>query len=114
MHSLSGRWNLNPLLVLILLSCQPKKGNSPTETEAKSVLRLVLDTFNILNVHKLSMTSTYCLENYEYKNKLLQHYSLFKSLNPVYQPYTKPDPGEAFMKKIREQLKAKYALELES
>ena len=47
----------------------------------------------------------------EYNDKALPHYALFKSLNPKYQPYDKPDPGPWFMAKLRQRLKSQYGLE---
>lgn len=47
----------------------------------------------------------------EYNNDSLPHYKLFKSLDPKYQPYDKPDPGAKFMTDLRQQLFDRYSLE---
>mgnify|MGYP001266620236 CR=1 FL=1 len=53
----------------------------------------------------------YLIGHDEYNQTDLPHYQLFKSLDPDYQPYDKPDPGPAFMKDLRQLLKSQYELE---
>jgi N-acetyl-anhydromuramyl-L-alanine amidase AmpD len=51
-------------------------------------------------------TIQYMIGHHEYNNKDLPHYKLFRSLNPAYKPYGKIDPGDWFMKKLRNRLAA--------
>ncbi len=49
-------------------------------------------------------TIEYVIGHHEYNNKKLPHYKYFRSLNPAYKPYGKIDPGDWFMKKLRNRL----------
>lgn len=53
----------------------------------------------------------YLIGHDEYNNDTLAHYRLFKSLDPTYLPYDKPDPGVKFMADLRQLLKSEYELE---
>lgn len=53
----------------------------------------------------------YVIGHDEYNRRDLPHFQLFKSLNPDYQPYDKPDPGPVFMSELRQLLKTEYDLE---
>ena len=46
----------------------------------------------------------YVIAHYEYKDKTLPHYSLYKELNTTYINPGKRDPGTNFMKELRERL----------
>jgi N-acetylmuramoyl-L-alanine amidase len=48
----------------------------------------------------------YMIGHHEYNNKDLPHYKYFRSLNSAYKPYGKIDPGDWFMKKLRNRLAA--------
>ncbi|HZY81541.1 MAG TPA: peptidoglycan recognition family protein [Cyclobacteriaceae bacterium] len=51
-------------------------------------------------------TIKYMIGHHEYNNKKLPHYKYFRSLNPAYKPYGKIDPGDAYMRKLRNRLAA--------
>jgi len=51
-------------------------------------------------------TIRYLIGHHEYNDKKLPHYKYFKSLNPAYKPYGKIDPGDAYMRKLRNRLAA--------
>lgn len=55
----------------------------------------------------------YLIGHYEYNDKSLPHYKLFKSLDDNYQPYEKPDPGAGFMYTLRQKLLTNYELEFQ-
>lgn len=68
---------------------------------------------NVKLIHYLSAkydSLDYLIGHSEYIDTTLDHYALFKSLDPTYLPYEKPDPGKTFMDKIRNRLKEEYEL----
>jgi len=55
----------------------------------------------------------YLIGHHEYDREDLPHYRLIKADNPAYQPYPKHDPGEKFMKQLRDMLTKEKNVELQ-
>ena len=53
----------------------------------------------------------YVVGHHEYNDTALPHFKLFLAVNEAYLPHDKPDPGEAFMKQLREKLKTEHGLD---
>lgn len=56
-------------------------------------------------------TIEYLFGHDESYDRSLEHFEMFKSLNPQYKPYPKPDPGPEFMIELRQRLYTEYELE---
>ena len=54
----------------------------------------------------------YLIGHHEYMRKDLPHFALFREKDPAYTPTVKVDPGDAFMKRLRETLLSRYSLTL--
>ncbi len=57
-------------------------------------------------------TIQYLIGHHEYMKKDLPHFTLFREKDPAYAPTVKVDPGDAFMKRLRDTLLARYSLSL--
>lgn len=62
-------------------------------------------------LHSKYPSIEFLIGHHEYNNMNYPHFSLYKSLDKTYKPYKKPDPGDAFMKRLREQLLKSYGLQ---
>jgi beta-N-acetylhexosaminidase len=54
----------------------------------------------------------YPIGHHEYMRKDLPHFALFREKDPSYAPTVKVDPGDAFMKRLRDLLASRYSLSL--
>jgi N-acetyl-anhydromuramyl-L-alanine amidase AmpD len=75
-----------------------------TEAELESTAHLVAW---ILSRHP---SITYVIGHHEYMKKELPHFTLYREADASYKPTVKIDPGDAFMKKLREKLSGKFGL----
>jgi N-acetyl-anhydromuramyl-L-alanine amidase AmpD len=88
-------------------------------------IEIVAKTAEELTVAELASTATlvawiasrypsvkYLVGHHEYMKKELPHFSLYRENDASYAPTVKADPGDAFMKKLRQKLADAYGLKL--
>ena len=84
-----------------------ESGDALTDAQLESNAALIAD---LVARHS---TIRYLVGHHEYQDRTLPHFDLQRDLDPSYRPTVKIDPGERFMTRLREMLKARYRLELE-
>lgn len=81
-----------------------KDATDLTQAQLQSNVKLIAE------LKKRNPGIEYVVGHHEYNDTALPHFKLFLAVNEAYRPHDKPDPGEAFMKQLREKLKAEYEL----
>jgi N-acetyl-anhydromuramyl-L-alanine amidase AmpD len=66
--------------------------------------QLAADLALVEDLIKIAPSLTYLIGHYEYTDKSLPHFALFKDLDTKYRPTVKSDPGRKFMSALRKKL----------
>lgn len=86
------------------------------ENIAKDAADLTLEQLEsnaklIAELKKRNPGIEYVVGHHEYNDTTLPHFKLFLAVNEAYLPHDKPDPGDEFMKQLREKLKTEHGLD---